>query len=406
MSAFEQGFVFDYGSSSFAEAFLSLVYTSLGCLYSLAVCMDVYFLMRRSLFHRPGKILSWLKSTRLERLKASWLSDGWLRVGAREDRERGVLVLSGFLYPPKCGTHQRLQLSRGYRLKIEYGLFNRDHAYLGETAFEATVPLQDLESDEILSITATSEDSGHCIPWHQSWHLLPQDDLPFPSGSSQDRISEQSIDDQWFYFSGGSFVHKLAPVLDQYFSMDIADTESVLDWGCGCGRLTQHLKKYTNADIHGVDIDETNVKWCVENIPGINFNQVHPWEPLPYADSSFDLIIGHSVLTHLTEEAQYFWLAELSRVLSSGGALLVTVMSSRAILNDQLTDVEIRNLLKAGYLDVGHQPDGVDEIDPGYYRKVYHRPEYIRRCWDSCFEILDILDGYADHQALVVCRKR
>lgn len=37
--------------------------------------------------------------------------------------------------------------------------------------------------------------------------------------------------------------------------------------------------------------------------------------------------------------------------------------------------------------------------------KVYHRPEYIREKWSSRFEILDILDGYAEHQALVVCKK-
>ena len=155
----------------------------------------------------------------------------------------------------------------------------------------------------------------------------------------------------------------------------------------------------------GIDIDPKNVGWCSENVPGAAFSLIDPWKPLPFENASFDFIIGHSVFTHLTEEAQSFWLDQLHRALVPGGALLVTVMSSLSVLNDQLSEREISILLRAGYLDLGHQPDGVDEVEPGYYRRVYHRPQYIYQNWSSRFEILDILDGYADHQALVVCRK-
>ena len=165
------------------------------------------------------------------------------------------------------------------------------------------------------------------------------------------------------------------------------------------------MSKYTSAEIYGVDIDPQNIQWCSENLPGAAFSVVDPWRPLAFEDESFDFIIGHSVLTHLTEEAQRFWLDELCRVLKPGGALLVTVMSSLSVLSDRLSDAEINDLLQAGFLDVGHKDDGVDAVDPGYYRKVYHRPEYIRENWSSRFEILDILDGYGDHQALVVCKK-
>jgi len=190
-----------------------------------------------------------------------------------------------------------------------------------------------------------------------------------------------------------------------HFSVEMAKTQTALDWGCGCGRLTRHLSKYTDARVCGVDIDPKNIDWCVGNLPGVDFELVDPWKPLPYEDARFDFVIGHSVLTHLTEDAQYFWLDELRRVLKPGGALLVTVMSSFSVLCERLSNDKIERLLEKGYLDVGHQPDGVDEIDPGYYRKVYHRPEYIRKNWSSRFDVLDILDGFSDHQALVVCKR-
>ncbi len=341
----------------------------------------------------------------LDRLKASWLKDGWLRVSARQDEEDAKLLLSGFLYPTESGAQQRLSISGGHDPDIQYGLFNADHAYLGANAFETAIPLSDLSSDDVLSFRAFSDDLTDPIPWHQSWHLLPADDLPFPPHSSQQRISQQAIDNQWFHFAGGTFVHKLSTILEQYFSMDIAKTNSILDWGCGCGRLTKHLSEYSDAAICGVDIDSYNVDWCLKNLPRATFSLVDPWKPLPFEDASFDFIIGHSVFTHLSEAAQFFWLDELCRVLKPGGALLVTVMSSLSLLNDRLSEREMNNLLQAGYLDVGHQPDGVDEVEPGYYRKVYHRPEYIHHNWSTRFDILDILDGYADHQALVVCKK-
>ena len=341
----------------------------------------------------------------LDQLKSSWLRDGWLRVSARNDEGDTKLLLSGFLYPPESKTQQRLEISGRHNPDIQYGLFNADHAYLGANAFETAIPFRDLRSDEVLSICAASIDSAAPIPWHQSWHLLPSDGLPFPPGPNQARISEQAIDNQWFHFAGGTFVHKVSAILAQYFSMDIANTTSVLDWGCGCGRLTRHLNKYTEATIYGVDIDPYNLRWCSENVPGATFTIIEPWKPLPFEDASFDFIIGHSVFTHLTEEAQLFWLDELCRVLKPGGAALVTVMSYLALLNDRLSEHDINNFLQAGYLDVGHQPDGVDEVAPGYYRKVYHRPEYIHQNWSFRFDILDILDGYADHQALVICKK-
>jgi hypothetical protein len=196
-----------------------------------------------------------------------------MRVFARKDEAEAKLLLSGFLYPPESQSQQRLEISGGHYPDVQYGLFN---AYLGLTAFETAIPLRDLRSEEALSICAASIDSAAPIPGHQSWHLLPSDGLAFPPRPNQAQISEQAIDDQWFHFAGGTFVHKLSAILAQHFSMDIANTTSVLDWGCGCGRLTRHLGRYTEAAINGVDIDPYNVEWCSENLPGTTFTLVDP----------------------------------------------------------------------------------------------------------------------------------
>jgi 8-oxo-dGTP diphosphatase len=52
-----------------------------------------------------------------------------------------------------------------------------------------------------------------------------------------------------------------------------------------------------------------------------------PLPPLPYAESSFDLVYGVSVFTHLSEEHQRAWLPELRRILKPGGLLLLSFHS-------------------------------------------------------------------------------
>ena len=88
---------------------------------------------------------------------------------------------------------------------------------------------------------------------------------------------------------------------------------SILDFGCGCGRVFRQWKDLP-AEIHGSDSNATLVAWCWENLPFGHFQVNGPDPPLPYADDSFDLVYALSVLTHLPVETQRRWLEELARV--------------------------------------------------------------------------------------------
>ena len=114
----------------------------------------------------------------LEKLKLSWLKDGWLRVSARHDELGESLILSGFLCPPETGVKQQLNVSGHRDLEIQYGLVNSKHAYLGATAFETSILIREIDPNNVLSISADSTACADPITWHQSWHLLPSDDLP------------------------------------------------------------------------------------------------------------------------------------------------------------------------------------------------------------------------------------
>lgn len=101
---------------------------------------------------------------------------------------------------------------------------------------------------------------------------------------------------------------------------------SILDWGCGPGRVIRHMPVLLGegSNVFGTDYNTNSITWCKDNLPNIEFN-LNTLEPsLPYPDETFDFIYGISIFTHLSEEMHHKWAAELKRVLKNDGVLLLT----------------------------------------------------------------------------------
>src|SRR6476660_2155715 len=53
--------------------------------------------------------------------------------------------------------------------------------------------------------------------------------------------------------------------------LDLNQFDSILDFGCGCGRLTRQWKDLTNPQIHGTDYNSVLIEWCRKNLPFARF---------------------------------------------------------------------------------------------------------------------------------------
>jgi SAM-dependent methyltransferase len=157
--------------------------------------------------------------------------------------------------------------------------------------------------------------------------------------------------------------------------------------------------------VHGCDIDGEAVEWCGQNLDSGEFSVIPPFPPTSYPDSSFDLIIGFSVFTHLTREAQGAWLSEMSRLIAPGGLFLASV-HGESVTGDQVPE-RIQDLMRKGILDDA-QDATLNGIAPdGYYRGVYQTHEYTLREYSRYFEVLDYIKrGVGNRQDLVVMRAR
>ena len=119
-------------------------------------------------------------------------------------------------------------------------------------------------------------------------------------------------------------------VLSKLLPKALAEYGSVLDFGCGCGRLGRMFKGHPGT-VCGCDIDARHVDWVQRNLDFVRATLTAPNAPLPYADASFDLVIAISVLTHIDEPTQDRLLRELHRIARPRALLLLSTHGARAL---------------------------------------------------------------------------
>ena len=109
---------------------------------------------------------------------------------------------------------------------------------------------------------------------------------------------------------------------------------TILDWGCGCGRVARHAlrDRPSGSRLIGVDIDEEALQWCRKHLPNGEFRRVPSLPPSGLPPQSVDLVYAYSVVTHLDEKTQDRWLEELHRIAKPGAPVLLTVLSERALV--------------------------------------------------------------------------
>src|SRR5229473_4630133 len=81
-----------------------------------------------------------------------------------------------------------------------------------------------------------------------------------------------------FRLEGFSTFKKLDLTLRKTMNRALGDFRNILDWGCGCGRVTRNFDLLPEVRVVGIDIDSDNVNWCREHF---NFGEyrVAPLHP-------------------------------------------------------------------------------------------------------------------------------
>jgi SAM-dependent methyltransferase len=137
----------------------------------------------------------------------------------------------------------------------------------------------------------------------------------------------------------------------------VSDESTILDYGCGYGRVLGELHKEGYEHLIGLDFSPAMIEAARAQHPEIVFEVVES-STIPLPDASVDGVLLFSVLTCIpTDEGQRELLREVNRVLNRGGLLYISDLWLQADERN-VTRYE-RDEQKYGIYGVFDLPEGV-----------------------------------------------
>ena len=99
--------------------------------------------------------------------------------------------------------------------------------------------------------------------------------------------------------------------------------DKVLDLGCGCGAIAEHMAELTGATPYGVNLDLSQIEkaWKNPNLPSANFAVGDFNKALEFDDASFDAVYAIQPMTYVSDHEYTF--SEVFRVLKPGGRFVI-----------------------------------------------------------------------------------
>lgn len=203
----------------------------------------------------------------------------------------------------------------------------------------------------------------------------------------------------------------------------------VLDFGCGWGRVTRTFLSVTRPGlVTGADVRGDAVDLAQSLAPDIDFVLIDPRPPaLAFGDASFDLVVGYSVFSHLSEDVAQAWIEEFARIVAPGGLVCITTRPRVHLLNAKGQAKNTANL--SGHLkqyatmlddfdaaiaryDAGEfvyvPTGGGGMLTPDFFGEAIVPKAYVEKEWQACFDLVEWVDTFSEvgTQPIIILRRK
>jgi ubiquinone/menaquinone biosynthesis C-methylase UbiE len=144
--------------------------------------------------------------------------------------------------------------------------------------------------------------------------------------------------------------------------------QTILDCGCGYGRLLGELTQNGYRNIVGADFSDGMLRKCRQLSPGLTLVQADA-ETLPFMDGSFDAVLLFAVLTSMPfKDQQRALFSGVQRILRRGGLIYIS---------DLLLNTDRRNVDRYQRFAEQFGTYGIFELPEGVIVR-HHTEEWIR----------------------------
>lgn len=149
------------------------------------------------------------------------------------------------------------------------------------------------------------------------------------------RTATGAADLNYWFGLGDAWAHMISRFLPA--------SPTVLDIGCGCGKLARFLRLHPTLRYVGVDLFRPSIEWCrrafADDADRFRFEHFDGWSALynpdgvvqvreyrlPVDAATVDLVVCGSLFTHLLEPEATHYLAEIARALKPGGQAFISI---------------------------------------------------------------------------------
>jgi sterol 24-C-methyltransferase len=105
--------------------------------------------------------------------------------------------------------------------------------------------------------------------------------------------------------------------------LQVGPGDRVLDLGCGCGAIAEHISALTGATVYGINLDASQIDKAHRNpnLSAANFTVGDFNKPLDFDDARFDAVYAIQPMTYVSDHEYTF--NEVFRILKPGGRFVI-----------------------------------------------------------------------------------
>ncbi len=126
---------------------------------------------------------------------------------------------------------------------------------------------------------------------------------------------------------GGNFIHFGIFQRELLLQLNLNEEDTILDIGCGAGRLAYALKDMPGIKFIGIDVVQDFLDYAGEICKRSDWTFIKSVDfKIPLKNDAVDMVTGFSLFTHLLHEESFVYLAEARRVLKPGGKIVFSFL--------------------------------------------------------------------------------